>query len=109
MDKSADVSMVCSHPYPGLVLVAAHERCTTGRKQMTAPNIKAPGSKLDLLIKRLRRPSGATIDDLTKVTGWQAHSVRGAMSGTLKKKGHSIASTKVDGKRRYQLLEPSDA
>ena len=70
---------------------------------------KKPSTKLDLLLARLRRPDGATIDDLMKATGWQAHSVRGAMAGTLKKKGHTITSTKTDGVRRYKLAEAADA
>jgi hypothetical protein len=70
---------------------------------------KKPSTKLDLLISRLRRPDGATIDELMKATGWQAHSVRGAMAGTLKKKGHAVTSTKSDGVRRYKLAEPAGA
>ena len=65
-------------------------------------------SKLDLLIARLKRPGGASIDDLAKVTGWQTHSVRGAMAGALRKKGHAVSSEKVDGVRRYRLVEPSN-
>ena len=65
-------------------------------------------SKLDLLIARLKRPAGASIDDLAKVTGWQAHSVRGAMAGALRKKGHAVTSEKVDGVRRYRLALPSN-
>ena len=66
-------------------------------------------SKLDLLIARLKLPAGASIDDLAKVTGWQVHSVRGAMAGALRKKGHAVTSEKVDGLRRYRLVEPTDA
>jgi hypothetical protein len=44
------------------------------------------GSKLAALIELLRRPAGATIPDMMEVTGWQAHSIRGAISGALKKK-----------------------
>jgi len=73
----------------------------------TSPKSK-PKSKLDLLIARLQRPAGASIDDLAKVTGWQAHSVRGAMAGALRKKGHNVTSNKVDGVRRYRLVEPSN-
>ena len=65
--------------------------------------------KLDLLIARLQRPDGATIDELMKATAWQAHSVRGAMAGTLKKKGYSVTSAKTDGVRRYKLAEATDA
>src|SRR5687767_19764 len=35
-----------------------------------------PGSRLDILIRLLRRPKGAKISELMKATGWQAHSVR---------------------------------
>ena len=70
---------------------------------------KKPTPKLDLLIARLRGPDGATIVELMKATAWQAHSVRGAMAGTLKKKGYSVTSTKTDGVRRYKLVESADA
>ena len=60
--------------------------------------------KLDQLLAQLARAGGATIDELAAATGWQKHSVRGAMAGTLKRKGHEIASTKADGVRRYSLV-----
>lgn len=59
-------------------------------------------TKLDLMVAKLEGPNGATIADLMAVTGWQAHSVRGALTGTLKKKGHVILSEKIDGQRRYR-------
>ena len=65
-------------------------------------------SKIDLLIARLQRPTGSSIAELAKVTRWQAHSVRGAMAGALRKKGHNVTSDKVDGVRRYRLVEPSN-
>lgn len=75
---------------------------------MAASQKSKPMSKIDLLIVRLQRPTGASIEELVKVTGWQAHSVRGAMAGTLKKKGHIVSSDKVDGIRRYRLVEPTN-
>jgi len=68
-----------------------------------------PVSKIDLLISRLKRPSGATLADLAKATGWQPHSVRGAIAGALRKKGVKVTSEKVDGVRRYRLRTDSDA
>lgn len=62
-----------------------------------------PSPKIDLLINRLARPSGATLAELAKITGWQPHSVRGAMAGALRKKGIVIASEKSDGIRRYRI------
>jgi hypothetical protein len=66
----------------------------------------APGakSKLDRLIAALRAPKGATLADLMTLTGWQAHSVRGAMSGALKKqRGLSISSKKTGSERVYRI------
>lgn len=60
-------------------------------------------SKLERLVAQLARPQGATLAELTAATGWQAHSVRGALAGSLKKKGHVITSEKVDGVRRYRI------
>lgn len=61
-----------------------------------------PNTKQAVLIEHLRRPEGATIADLVKATGWQAHSVRGAISGTLKNKlGLAVTSEKVE--RRGQV------
>lgn len=64
-----------------------------------------PGTKLALLTNLLRRKGGATIADAVKATGWQAHSVRGAISGTLKKKlGLAVASEAVEGRGRVYRI-----
>lgn len=60
-----------------------------------------PGSKLAILVALLSRKEGATIEDLTAATGWQAHSVRGVMSGMLAKRFElSITSQKAQGRGR---------
>jgi hypothetical protein len=53
----------------------------------------------------LSRPTGTTIDGLQKATGWQAHSVRGFLSGTVRKKlGLKLVSDKPGGgSRRYHI------
>jgi hypothetical protein len=57
------------------------------------------------LIALLRRPGGATIADLAKATRWQNHTVRGVLSGALKKKlGLTITSEKPEGKDRVYRL-----
>ena len=76
---------------------------------MSNSSLTKSKTKLDLLLARLRKPGGATIEELMKVTGWRSHSVRGAMAGSLKKKGHVVSSNKVDGKWRYQLDEGTNA
>jgi hypothetical protein len=57
------------------------------------------------LIALLHRPGGATIADLAKATSWQNHTVRGVLSGALKKKlGLTIKSEKPEGKDRVYRL-----
>ena len=65
------------------------------------------GTKQATLIDLLKRKTGATIADLVKATGWQPHSVRGAISGTLKKKlGLTVISEKVERRGRvYRIVE----
>jgi hypothetical protein len=63
------------------------------------------GSKQALLIAMLRTPDGATIEEIVAATGWQSHTVRGAMSGALKKKlGLTITSQKVEGRGRVYAI-----
>ena len=66
----------------------------------TTAKTKAP-SKLDKLESLLLRKNGACIADMTKATGWQQHSVRGAIAGALKKRGLIITSQTVNDVRRY--------
>jgi hypothetical protein len=72
-----------------------------------ADTSREPGkdTKLGMLIAALRRKKGATIDDLMEATGWQAHSVRGAISGALKKKLKlKVASEVVEGRGRVYRI-----
>ncbi len=63
------------------------------------------GSKTAKVLDLLKRAGGATAQELIKVTGWQPHSVRGFLSGTVgKKMGLTVTSTKgEDGERRYSV------
>ncbi len=62
-------------------------------------------SKKETVLALLRRKTGASIEEMTKATGWQAHSVRGFLAGTVKKKLGLELETKTDAKggRRYFL------
>ena len=63
------------------------------------------GTKQAALIAMLRAPDGATIAEITTATGWQAHTVRGAIAGALKKKlGLDVTSQKVEGRGRVYKL-----
>jgi len=65
------------------------------------------GSKAAKILDLLKRADGATLKDLMKATGWQAHSVRGFLSGTVGKKlGLKVASTRTeDGERTYSIKD----
>jgi hypothetical protein len=61
-------------------------------------------SKQDAVIAMLRRPEGATVDEVASATGWQRHTVRGVFSGTLKRKlGLTLASAKEERGRVYRI------
>jgi hypothetical protein len=66
-----------------------------------------PDSKQARMIEMLKRPEGATVEQIMHETGWLAHTVRGVMAGALKKKlGLTITSEKGDGgSRTYRVAE----
>ena len=69
-----------------------------------------PRGKIRLLVSMLRQKDGATIDAMMSATGWQAHSVRGAMSGSVKKAlGLKVLSAKTDTGRVYRIVAGSAA
>lgn len=59
-------------------------------------------TKTDKIIALMKRKQGASLEDLTKATGWLPHTARAAMTG-LRKKEHVIDRAKVDGVSRYTI------
>lgn len=79
----------------------------TPNELAAAPKTRMPreGTKQATLIAMLRAPDGATIAEIMAATGWQSHTVRGAMAGALKKKlGLEVTSEKVEGRGRVYRL-----
>ena len=80
-------------------------------KKAAAPSAKAtssgrphPNSKQDRVVALLQQPRGATLDVLVNATGWQKHSVRGFLAGTVRKKLKlPLISEKIDGIRTYRI------
>jgi hypothetical protein len=64
-------------------------------------------SKTAQVLALLKRPGGATLQELMAATGWQPHSVRGLLSGTVRKKmGLAVNSSKgQDGDRTYSVKD----
>jgi hypothetical protein len=62
-------------------------------------------TKHDRILTLLSRREGATIPEMMEASGWQQHSVRGFLAGTVKKKlGFTLTSKKLDGElRRYRI------
>jgi hypothetical protein len=87
-----------------------HAAPSKARPARKATHAKKPaparhGSKTPKILELLKRPGGVTLKELMKATGWQAHSVRGFLSGTVGKKlGTPVESSKrADGERSYRL------
>ena len=74
-------------------------------KSKTKPGGTRAGSKQAQLIEMLKSPKGATIEEIVKKFDWQAHTVRGAIAGALKKKlGLNVQSEKVEGRGRVYRI-----
>jgi hypothetical protein len=98
----ADTGATAAKPAPGNDIpappAAGDDGATAGRRKAKAkaakPGKDAPaekptprsGTKQALLIELLQRPEGATVEQIAAATGWQKHTIRGAISGALKKK-----------------------
>jgi hypothetical protein len=83
----------------------------TARKRKTKTKAGTAGtrseSKQAKLIEMLKRPDGATIDEIVKKFEWQPHTVRGAIAGALKKKlGLDVQSEKIEDRGRVYRIKP---
>ena len=75
------------------------ERSKRGRPRIGEKTEPRPGTKLAVLVDLLNRKQGATIAEIVAATEWQAHSVRGAISGSVKKKFGLAVTSEKDEKR----------
>ena len=102
MAKSAKKPAKTPHAAPKPPVTAKATKLVAGTAPIPNPRQNTKQAKL---IAMLRRPSGATINDLAKATGWQRHTVRGVISGALKKKlGLAVISEKAEGEDRIYRL-----
>ena len=84
--------------------VTSRAATNTSRAATKAPRAD---TKSAVILKLLTRPAGASIEELAAATDWQHHSVRGFLSGALKKKRRlDVTNVIVNGVRRYHVEQP---
>src|SRR5687767_2030585 len=89
---------------------AKTRRKTTRPAAAPAAPAKSTGGKIGLVVGLIQRSGGATLPELMAATGWQAHSVRGAIAGAIKKTlGLTVISTKSEAGRVYRIEATDDA
>lgn len=77
-----------------------------GRKAAKTKKAPTNESKTAAVLALLRRKQGATMPELIEATGWQVHSVRGFLSGTIRKKmGLAVESSKEGDQRSYSIKD----
>jgi hypothetical protein len=108
----ADTGATAAEPAPGndtpAPTAAGDDGATAGRRKAKAKATKPrkaaadekptprSGTKQAQMIEMLKRPDGATVEQIAAATGWQHHTIRGAISGALKKKlGLTVEATRT--------------
>jgi len=98
--KRASAPATSAGAEPSQIAAAEKPECTASKAE--AP--KGPAGKLGIVVALMRRPEGATVAQMMEATKWQAHSVRGAMAGSLKRKHKlTITSTAGEGGKVYRI------
>ena len=89
----------------------AGTKATPAKKTPKAPKTRKPvkqsraGTKTEQVLELLKRPEGATLSQIMETTQWQAHSVRGFISGTLGQENGAHRDLRQAGGRRTRLLD----
>jgi hypothetical protein len=101
--KKAQVRAQTRHAAVGAA--AAARKASPKKKAVKGDERARVGSKSAKVVDLLKRPGGCTAKELMKATGWQSHSVRGFLSGTVRNKmGLTVVSIKSkDGVRSYSV------
>ena len=114
MKKSSNCSTTKAKATKTGKVSASGKKSTRGKSAKSPANVangrpspRARTTKIEQCLTLLTASNGATIDELQSATGWQAHSVRGFLAGTVKKKLGLILDSKKaeDGVRRYYVVK----
>ena len=106
--KSASASITANHDPRKRTRRASDSGKRDAGKSGAVTTAGARPTKQAAILNLLRRAEGASIGDLTSATGWQAHSVRAALTG-LRKRGHDIERSVKSGASRYRIIEKRKA
>lgn len=96
--------VVTNRPIIAKPLAGARSRRTAAAATLTQR--RNPPPKSERVLSLLNQAGGATLDELMKATKWQAHSVRGFLSGVVRKRKGLPVSSECDGAgiRRYRIV-----
>jgi uncharacterized protein DUF3489 len=86
------------------------KRAKAGKSSKIVQAMRPTATKMQACLELLASASGATVAELQKATGWQPHSVRGFLAGTVKKKlGLDLVSSKEERGRVYRIAPAKGA
>jgi hypothetical protein len=106
-DVAAKPAKAAKGAQKGAKVAPPKAKSTKGARKATNAPVPREFSKKSIVIDMLRRKGGATLEEIMAATDWQAHSVRGFISGNITKKmGFAVESTKSkDGARTYRITK----
>ncbi|QKC89990.1 DUF3489 domain-containing protein [Mesorhizobium sp. NZP2234] len=88
--------------------IAARRAARAARAAEPKPAKVAKTTKADTIIELVSTADGATLRDLMAATEWQAHTLRGYIAGTLRKRGHNIVAKKIKGEETRYVIPAAE-
>ena len=102
--KATSATVIAKNPPRSVVSKTERAAAAKMPEKADEPRLERV-TKQERMLTLLGQPKGTSIDEMMQATGWQQHSVRGFLAGTVKKKlGFSLTTSKVAGDvRRYRI------